>query len=285
MFLVLSFLCLILYVPLVLFLERRLLGTFQLRLGVFIYFLNGLLVFLADFIKIISKFNISIFCFSSVLLTLLCVLFLIHSLAFLLVVMYSIFLNNNSLLFLFIILICLLVFIPYYFLNLSYITNSIYAFLGSMRFLYVLISIELIITFVFFIICSIYLNSLHYYSIYSIFVSIFILFIYILFIMADTGRLPFDQAEAESELVSGYSTELYSFNFILVFFSEYVLLVAFIFFISHITHIFPLLLMIFILSLRALCLRIHYLAILKFSWFYSLWGLNLSFIWFTLCVY
>lgn len=125
----------------------------------------------------------------------------------------------------YILFLCLFIFIPFPFLNIAYISNSIYALLGALRYIYVLISVELILSFSFFILVWFSVPSfIPLYGKIVLFGAIFVLYISILI---DVGRLPFDLTEAESELVAGYSTELSSIIFLVVFFSEYIILFTF----------------------------------------------------------
>ena len=57
--------------------------------------------------------------------------------------------------------------------------------------------------------------------------ELFLRLILCLIALVDTHRSPFDLSEAESELVSGYNTELIGLIFTLVFLSEYMVIVYF----------------------------------------------------------
>jgi len=80
MLLILSVLSLILCVPFILLIERRLLGILQLRLGVFMYLFQGLFVFLADFLKILTKWGLTIFVFNTYVFYGFCFMFFFTSL-------------------------------------------------------------------------------------------------------------------------------------------------------------------------------------------------------------
>lgn len=106
-------------------------------------------------------------------------------------------------------------------------SNSKYAFLGGLRSAAQLISYEvsigLIIMPVLAISLSLNLSTIVYaqrdvFFINPLFYS-FILFLICL--LAETSRVPFDLPEAESELVSGYNVEYSSVGFVLFFLSEY----------------------------------------------------------------
>nr|YP_010259438.1 NADH dehydrogenase subunit 1 [Stachybotrys chartarum]YP_010259457.1 NADH dehydrogenase subunit 1 [Stachybotrys chlorohalonata]UIX25698.1 NADH dehydrogenase subunit 1 [Stachybotrys chartarum]UIX25716.1 NADH dehydrogenase subunit 1 [Stachybotrys chartarum]UIX25734.1 NADH dehydrogenase subunit 1 [Stachybotrys chartarum]UIX25753.1 NADH dehydrogenase subunit 1 [Stachybotrys chlorohalonata] len=105
--------------------------------------------------------------------------------------------------------------------------NSKYAFLGSLRSTAQLISYELVLSSVLLIIIMI-TNSLNL-SINVQFQKIiwlgiplfFILIIFFIGSVAETNRAPFDLAEAESELVSGFMTEHAAVIFVFFFLAEY----------------------------------------------------------------
>nr|YP_010259474.1 NADH dehydrogenase subunit 1 [Stachybotrys echinatus]UIX25770.1 NADH dehydrogenase subunit 1 [Stachybotrys echinatus] len=105
--------------------------------------------------------------------------------------------------------------------------NSKYAFLGSLRSTAQLISYELVLSSILLIIIMI-TNSLNL-SINVQFQKIiwlgiplfFILIIFFIGSVAETNRAPFDLAEAESELVSGFMTEHAAVVFVFFFLAEY----------------------------------------------------------------
>jgi NADH-ubiquinone oxidoreductase chain 1 len=105
--------------------------------------------------------------------------------------------------------------------------NSKYAFLGSLRSTAQLISYELILSsailLVILLTCSLNMtdNIESQKSIYF-FVPLFPVFVmFFIGAIAETNRAPFDLAEAESELVSGFMTEHSSVVFVFFFLAEY----------------------------------------------------------------
>merc|ERR1719352_1800790 len=51
--------------------------------------------------------------------------------------------------------------------------------------------------------------------------------IWLILLLAETNRTPFDFAEGESELVSGFNIEYSSIGFVLIFLSEYARIILF----------------------------------------------------------
>nr|YP_010311839.1 NADH dehydrogenase subunit 1 [Leptocorisa oratoria]YP_010315891.1 NADH dehydrogenase subunit 1 [Leptocorisa chinensis]UNA68537.1 NADH dehydrogenase subunit 1 [Leptocorisa chinensis]UNA68563.1 NADH dehydrogenase subunit 1 [Leptocorisa chinensis]UNA68576.1 NADH dehydrogenase subunit 1 [Leptocorisa chinensis]UNA68589.1 NADH dehydrogenase subunit 1 [Leptocorisa chinensis]UNA68602.1 NADH dehydrogenase subunit 1 [Leptocorisa chinensis] len=106
-------------------------------------------------------------------------------------------------------------------------SNSKYALLGSLRAMAQTISYEvsmamILICFFIFIFGYNFVNFMIYQSdIWFIFFSIPLLFCWLSSCLAETNRAPFDFAEGESELVSGFNVEYSSGGFAFIFLSEY----------------------------------------------------------------
>nr|WBR35144.1 NADH dehydrogenase subunit 1 [Leptocorisa oratoria]WBR35157.1 NADH dehydrogenase subunit 1 [Leptocorisa oratoria] len=106
-------------------------------------------------------------------------------------------------------------------------SNSKYALLGSLRAMAQTISYEvsmamILICFFIFIFGYNFVNFMIYQSdIWFIFFSIPLLFCWLSSCLAETNRAPFDFAEGESELVSGFNFEYSSGGFAFIFLSEY----------------------------------------------------------------
>src|ERR1700753_2845690 len=105
--------------------------------------------------------------------------------------------------------------------------NSKYAFLGSLRSTAQLISYELILSSVILVIVLLS-GSLNLTTTIETQKNIFFIFplfpMFIIFLIgaiAETNRAPFDLAEAESELVSGFMTEHAAVIFVFFFLAEY----------------------------------------------------------------
>nr|ASY98437.1 NADH dehydrogenase subunit 1 [Hestiasula hoffmanni] len=106
-------------------------------------------------------------------------------------------------------------------------SNSNYALLGGLRAVAQTISYEvslaLILLSFIFLINSYSLFDFIYYQMGIWFLFLFLPLCYVLFVscLAETNRNPFDFAEGESELVSGFNVEYGSGGFALIFLSEY----------------------------------------------------------------
>lgn len=106
-------------------------------------------------------------------------------------------------------------------------SNSKYARLGGMRAIAQIISYEVVIILVlilfFFCYTSIESNKifLRLPSLSLLRVRLIMAFVWLLLVIAETNRAPFDFAEGESEIVSGFNIEYGRFEFALLFISEY----------------------------------------------------------------
>nr|YP_010506484.1 NADH dehydrogenase subunit 1 [Mallota viridiflavescentis]QVL28773.1 NADH dehydrogenase subunit 1 [Mallota viridiflavescentis]UXF58150.1 NADH dehydrogenase subunit 1 [Mallota viridiflavescentis] len=106
-------------------------------------------------------------------------------------------------------------------------SNSNYALLGSLRSVAQTISYEvslaLILLSFIFLINNYNMLSFYYYQKYLWFFFMLypLVFIWLMISLAETNRTPFDFAEGESELVSGFNVEYSSGGFALIFLSEY----------------------------------------------------------------
>nr|WAJ48520.1 NADH dehydrogenase subunit 1 [Pleroneura sp. 1 GYN-2021b] len=106
-------------------------------------------------------------------------------------------------------------------------SNSNYALLGGLRAVAQTISYEVslsltLLSFIFLInsysLLDFYFNQL---NIWFIFITIPLCLIWFSTMLAETNRTPFDFAEGESELVSGFNVEYSSGSFALIFLAEY----------------------------------------------------------------
>ena len=106
-------------------------------------------------------------------------------------------------------------------------SNSRYAFFGALRSAAQMVSYEVSIGLILIaiLLCSVSLNFTDivlFQSFIFFFLPFFPLFImFLVSILAETNRAPFDLPEAESELVSGYNVEYASMGFALFFLAEY----------------------------------------------------------------
>lgn len=106
-------------------------------------------------------------------------------------------------------------------------SNSKYAFLGSIRSISQLISYELVFSLVLIpiiiasgtynLITIVYLQK----EIWNVFLFLPLAAIFLIAILAETNRIPFDLPEAEAELVAGYNLDYSGFLFAIFFLGEY----------------------------------------------------------------
>jgi len=119
-------------------------------------------------------------------------------------------------------------------------SNRKYAILGALRGVCQTISYELRLALIFFnILIIVFRPSLRKFYLLNSFLSMLLiapslLFFWVLRAVAETNRTPFDFAEGESELVSGFNVEYSAGGFTLIFLAEYGIIIFFSYFSSFI---------------------------------------------------
>lgn len=161
-------------------------------------------------------------------------------------------------------------------------SNSNYSLIGRIRALAQTISYE--VSLVFILLRSLFIcSSIRFYWLNSIqkiffFALYFIpLLIWIFSIIAELNRTPFDFAEGERELVSGFNTEYRRRRFAIIFIAEYLIILTFrilttVFFLGGKDN-YPFFLLVkiiiiihFIIWIRATLPRFRYDKLIDFSW-------------------
>jgi len=165
-----------------------------------------------------------------------------------------------------------------------------YTLIGSIRTTSQLISYELILSIIYFLLAfSIGSFRLYYFYILPFFNIILFFPIYLItliVLLAETNRAPFDEVEAESELVSGFMTEHSGIIFALYFLAEYsnMIFLSFLFSILFTSSLFFLPFHLFYyIWIRASLPRIRYDHLIKLCWYYIL-PIIFSFILFYLSI-
>jgi NADH-ubiquinone oxidoreductase chain 1 len=244
--------------------ERKTMASMQRRLGPNIVGYYGLLQAIADALKLLLKEYVSPTQANIVLFFAGPIITLIFSLLAYAVIPYgpglTIFDFNLGILY----LLAVSSLATYGILLAGWSANSKYAFLGSLRSTAQLISYELILSSailsVVFLTSSLNLTvNIEYQKIIWFIIPLAPIFI-IFFIgaIAETNRAPFDLAEAESELVSGFMTEHSAVIFVFFFLAEYAsiificILISILFLGGYIINIMSILYVLYIIDFIAI---------------------------------
>jgi len=208
--------------------ERKILAIIQRRVGPNYIGYKGRLQFIADALKlllkhiyIITKLNKLLFILIPSVVLLICYLFWINiiwgpNLNFFEIEYNLIFMSILSGVF------SLLLFFT------GWQTQNKYAILSSYRVIITTTNLEILLNFLIIMVILLY-ESFSFYQIVNLqhnningfFLLLPVTPLIILVFLLETGRIPFDLNEAESELIAGYTTELGGFFFALFYLGEY----------------------------------------------------------------
>ena len=222
------FLLLTIIIAIVTLIERKILALVQRRVGPNYIGYKGRLQFIADALKllmkhiyIVNKLNRALFILIPTLVLIMCYLFWINlvwgpNLSICEIEYNILFMSILSILFTFLLFLV------------GWGSKNKYSILASNRIIIISFNLEIFLNFllIFFIILF---ESFSFYQIVqlqSVSINGFLLLlpiapIFILVFLLETGRIPFDLGESESELIAGHTTELGGFFFALFYLGEY----------------------------------------------------------------
>nr|YP_011035808.1 NADH dehydrogenase subunit 1 [Halicephalobus mephisto]WRI60239.1 NADH dehydrogenase subunit 1 [Halicephalobus mephisto] len=203
--------------------ERHLLGTSQNRLGPTKVSMMGVLQAFMDGVKLLKKEQL-VLNTSSFFLFLFVpgVSFILMFLEWFVLPFFYFFMSFEfSLLF----FLCLVGFSVYGTLISGVVSKSKYSIIGAIRASNQSVSFE--IAFSIYLFCIlVFVNKISFSSYFN-FSLVFLFMFFLLMLLAELNRAPFDFSEGESELVSGFNVEYSSVAFVLLFLSEYGCLIFF----------------------------------------------------------
>ncbi len=225
---VLLFLILTITIATVTLMERKLLSLIQRRVGPNYVGYRGRLQFIADALKLIFKQIVVINKVNKFLFITIPALVLITSYLFWINLSWGLNLNICEIEYNLFIMGIISTFFSYLLILVGFVSKNKYSVLASARVVVILLNLELLLNF-FIVSLVIISESLSFTQIVSLqsegkwnfFIFLPVLPILFITFLLETGRIPFDLAEAESELIAGYTTEYGGFYFALFYLGEY----------------------------------------------------------------
>lgn len=269
-------LVILLNVALVTLLERKLLGYIQMRKGPTKVGFVGLFQPFADAVKLFSKEKRNFFFGNKVLFFMSPVISLIYMLIYWISISYTKFFRKQEVEYVFVLLIVISSLRVYVIIFAGWRSNSKYALLGAYRGVAQTISYEVTFSFLaisyFIYSASLTLGGIinlqeHFWTYWGIF-DLFLMWIIV--ILAETNRTPFDLSEGESELVSGFNIEYGGVGFAILFIAEYGNIIfirwltSVLFFNGNLALFIGVI--IFILMVRGTYIRYRYDCLISLSW-------------------
>nr|AHX97864.1 NADH dehydrogenase subunit 1 [Xiphozele sp. QL-2014] len=278
--------------------ERKIMGLFHIRKGPNKMLFIGLSQPFNDALKLLSKelYKPLISNLFMYLITPYCML-MMNLLIWVIYPFYSnlIIYKFNMLLFL-----CIMSMSVYMLMFNGWVSNSNFTMIGAIRSIAQSISYEIIFS-VIILILMIYINSFNFLMLlflnkycYLIFFFFNSSFFFLVSILAEINRTPFDLSESESELISGFNIEYGSKNFVFIFLAEYSSIMfmmmmfnmLFMFISMNMFFYINMILLFFIITwIRMTFPRMRYDNLMFMCWLYLLPFILLNFIYYVMLKY
>ena len=228
LFNIVIFLLLTLIIATITLIERKVMSLVQRRVGPNYIGHKGRLQFIADAVKllvkhilIINNANKFLFMIIPSLILIMCYLFWINIIW---APSLSICEIEYNLLFLGILSTCFTILL----FTISWISQNKYSILAAGRIVNITINLEILLNLLFLLLITIFesfsfftIVSYQYQQLYTFFILMPVLPVLLIIFLLETGRIPFDLAEAESELIAGHTVEMGGFFFALFYLGEY----------------------------------------------------------------